>query len=73
MYAQMIPTSIDDCIDLKCEQEIREILVELLKGKDFQVTETNEYSKTKATSIVGLQDQVVNYNDPKYFAFQIKW
>jgi hypothetical protein len=49
------------------------MLVELLRSKDFTVKETNEYSKTKATSIIGLHDQVVNYNDPKFFAFQIKW
>lgn len=53
--------------------EIRELLVELLRSKDFQVKETNEYSKTKTTSIIGLHDQIINYNDPQYFSFHIKW
>ena len=53
--------------------EIRELLVELLKSKDFIVKETNEYSKTKTTSIIGLHDQIINYNDPQYFSFHIKW
>ena len=53
--------------------EVRELLIELLRSKDFQVKETNEYSKTKTTSIIGLHDQIINYNDPQYFSFHIKW
>lgn len=53
--------------------EVRELLVELLRSKDFVVRETNEYSKTKTTSIIGLHDQIINYNDPQYFSFHIKW
>lgn len=53
--------------------EIRELLVELLRSKDFHVRETFEYSKTKTTSIIGLHDQIINYNDPQYFSFHIKW
>lgn len=53
--------------------EIRELLVELLRTKDFTVRETSEYSKTKTTSIIGLHDQIINYNDPQYFSFHIKW
>lgn len=53
--------------------EVRELLVELLRTKDFVVRETNEYSKTKTTSIIGLHDQIINYNDPQYFSFHIKW
>lgn len=53
--------------------EVRELLIELLKAKDFAVKETNEYSKTKTTSIIGLHDQIINYNDPQYFSFHIKW
>jgi len=29
--------------------------------------------KTKATNIIGLDDQVTNYNDPKFFSFSVKW
>lgn len=53
--------------------EIRELLVELLRTKDFTIRETSEYSKTKTTSIIGLHDQIINYNDPQYFSFHIKW
>lgn len=53
--------------------EIRELLVEHLRSKEFNVRETSEYSKTKTTSIIGLHDQIINYNDPQYFSFHIKW
>jgi hypothetical protein len=53
--------------------EIRQLIVELLREKNFTVTETEEFSKTKATAIIGLYDQVTNYNDPKFFSFTVKW
>jgi len=53
--------------------EIRELIVELLREKNFQVLPTEEYSKTKATNIIGLLDQVTIYNDPKFFSFAVKW
>lgn len=54
-------------------QEIRELITEVLSEKHFQVEEENEYSKVKSTNIIGLDDQVTNYNDPKFFSFTIKW
>lgn len=55
-------------------QEIRELIVELLEEKQFLITDlSQEYSKTKATDIIGLDDQVTNYNDPKFFSFEIRW
>jgi len=53
--------------------EIRQLVVELLREKNFTVSDTEEYSKTKATNIIGLLDQVTNYNDPKFFSFFVKW
>lgn len=69
-YTNCTPKEIFNVISMN---EMRELLVELLRSKDFIVEETNEYSKKKATSIIGLHDQVVNYDDPKYFTFLIKW
>lgn len=69
-YTNCTPKEIFNVISMN---EMRELLVELLRSKDFTVEETNEYSKKKATSIIGLHDQVVNYDDPKYFTFLIKW
>ena len=54
-------------------QEMREIIMELMKEKSFHMSQTFEYSKTKATNIIGLSDQVTNYNDPKFFSFTVKW
>jgi len=53
--------------------EIRGIIVELFKDKGFEIEESNEYSKAKTTDIIGLKDEITNYNDPKYFTFLIKW
>jgi hypothetical protein len=53
--------------------EMREIIMELMKEKSFHMSQTFEYSKTKATNIIGLSDQVTNYNDPKFFSFTVKW
>jgi hypothetical protein len=52
---------------------MREIIMELMKEKSFHMSQTFEYSKTKATNIIGLSDQVTNYNDPKFFSFTVKW
>lgn len=58
---------------LTCK-EIRELVVELLKEKQFTIiSQQQEYSKTKATDIIGLDDQVILYNDPKFFSFLVKW
>lgn len=69
-YTNYTPKDIFNVISMN---EMRELLVELLRMKDFTIKETNEYSKKKATSIIGLHDQVINYDDPKYFSFHIKW
>lgn len=69
-YTNYTPKDIFNVISMN---EMRELLVELLRTKDFIIKETNEYSKKKATSIIGLHDQVINYDDPKYFSFHIKW
>lgn len=48
--------------------------MELLEEKQFLISDlSQEYSKTKATDIIGLDDQVTNYNDPKFFSFEIRW
>lgn len=49
------------------------MIVELLQEKHFVVEEESEYSKVKTTNIIGLDDQVTNFNDPKYFSFSVKW
>jgi energy-converting hydrogenase Eha subunit C len=49
-YTNSTPPSIFKVVST---DEIREILIELLEAKGFDVKETNEYSKTKATSIIG--------------------
>eukprot|EP01128_Nolandella_sp_AFSM9_P000765 TRINITY_DN10893_c0_g1_i1.p1 TRINITY_DN10893_c0_g1~~TRINITY_DN10893_c0_g1_i1.p1 ORF type:complete len:468 (+),score=117.01 TRINITY_DN10893_c0_g1_i1:95-1405(+) len=53
--------------------EIRELICEVLAEKHFVVEEENEFSKVKSTNIIGLDDQVTNYNDPKFFSFTVKW
>uniref|UniRef100_A0A6B2LFB6 Potassium channel tetramerisation-type BTB domain-containing protein n=1 Tax=Arcella intermedia TaxID=1963864 RepID=A0A6B2LFB6_9EUKA len=55
------------------KNEIRELIVDMLKDRNFTVEESSEYSKTKATNIIGLHDQVTHYHDPKFFSFTVKW
>jgi hypothetical protein len=62
-----------ELFDVISKNEIRELIVELLEEKLFTIEVTQEYTKTKATDIIGLDDQVTNYNDPKYFSFNIRW
>lgn len=69
-YTNYTPKEIFNVISM---DEMREFIVELLKSKDFLVEDENEYSKKKTTNIIGLHDQVTNYDDPKYFTFHIKW
>lgn len=69
-YTNYTPKEIFNVISMN---EMREFIVELLKSKDFIVEDENEYSKKKTTNIIGLHDQVTNYDDPKYFTFHIKW
>jgi len=69
-YTNSTPRSIFNIIS---KNEIRELIVELLEEKAFEITTSNEYSKTKPTAIIGLHDQVTNYNDPKFFSFKIHW
>jgi len=69
-YTNSTPRPIFNIIS---KNEIRELIAELLKEKDFEITISYEYSKTKSTAIIGLDDQVTNYNDPKFFSFTIKW
>ena len=45
----------------------------MFEEKHFSVSVEEEYSKIKSTNIIGLDDQVTNYNDPKFFSFTIAW
>lgn len=54
-------------------QEIRELIRDILQERHFYVEENNEYSKQKQTNVIGLNDQVPIYADPKYFSFYVKW
>jgi hypothetical protein len=69
-YTDSTPREVFNVVSLT---EVRDLIIELLQEKHFEVTQTYEYSKTKATNIIGLHDQVTNYYDPKYFSFNIKW
>uniref|UniRef100_A0A6B2LG97 Potassium channel tetramerisation-type BTB domain-containing protein n=1 Tax=Arcella intermedia TaxID=1963864 RepID=A0A6B2LG97_9EUKA len=69
-YTNSTPRPIFNIIS---KDEIRELIIELFKEKNFDIKPYFEYSKTKSTAIIGLDDQVINKNDPKYFSFIIKW
>jgi len=69
-YTNSTPRSIFNIIS---KNEIRELIIELLREKHYEIVTSEEYSKTKPTAIIGLHDQVTNYNDPKFFSMKIHW
>eukprot|EP01129_Flabellula_baltica_P010817 TRINITY_DN4620_c0_g1_i2.p1 TRINITY_DN4620_c0_g1~~TRINITY_DN4620_c0_g1_i2.p1 ORF type:complete len:327 (+),score=64.72 TRINITY_DN4620_c0_g1_i2:217-1197(+) len=62
-----------DVFKVISKNAVRDLIVEMLESKNFEVETTSEYSKTKSTNIIGLADQIINYNDPKFFTFTIRW
>lgn len=69
-YTDSTPSSLFNVI---AKNEIRELIRDLLLERHFIVEENNEYSKQKQTNVIGLNDQVPVYDDPKYFSFYVKW